>query len=466
MSLVDSLCGVPSATFRVTEKRTRKSSKVQVIRLGEDISVNATTLSEYCFREADGIAHDVMTLLGAVKFADRMLRRHHSKNWARRIHIEIPVFKPNAWLLPKVHETLTQCLNYLTGDDWTFAFVERSGSAPAQQQSPLSDISLGNRDIVSVPFSHGLDSYGQVRLLQLAEPETEVVCVYADARAGGGHHGALKRKRLTGVQYVGVPVKVRPFRHPEGSFRSRPFMFYLLASLGAIASGGNRVMIPENGQGSMGGSLVTTGHEPKHRSCYPGFTVRLSKFLEALTGKRVTFYHPALFDTKGAVLRSLAKRGEDVRAILHGHPSCSCDARLASRDGKMYHCGICGNCLLRRAAEHNAQFDGATEYLFSDLTAPTLENALRPGKSNVKLTFFADLARNGARDMQRLADIGATPQHRITQTAAVDLARTTGDDIAVTTIKLMGLLEQHALEWSEFLAKCGQDSWISRIARG
>lgn len=242
-------------------------------------------------------------------------------------------------------------------------------------------------------------------------------------------------------------------------------MFYLLASLGAIESGGNKVMIPENGQGSIGGSLVTTGHEPKHRSCYPGFTIRLSKFLEALTGKRVTFDHPALFDTKGALLRALSERGEDVSAILQRHPSCSCDARTASHEGKMFHCGVCGNCLLRRAAERSAHVEGATEYLFSDLTAYSLEEALRPGDGKVKLKFFADLARNSARDMQRLADVVAT-RHRAAQTTAVDLARFTGGDISAITVKLEGLLEQHASEWSEFLAACGEDSWISKIARG
>ncbi|WP_229514191.1 hypothetical protein [Paraburkholderia terrae] len=460
------LTDIPAASFRVTTKRARKSSKVQIVRLGEDIRVDATTLSEYSFRESDGISHDLMTLIGAVKFADRSLRRHHAKCWARRIHIEIPVFRLSTWLMPDVRETLVQCLNYLTGDSWSFEFVERDGSAPALQQSPLSDISLGNRDIVFVPFSHGLDSYGQVRLLQLSEPKTEVVCVYADARSAGGHRGALKRKNMAGVQYVGVPVKVRRLHHPEGSFRSRPFMFYLLASLGAIASGGNRVMIPENGQGSIGGSLVTTGHEPKHRSCYPGFTAKLSNFLKALTGNHVTFYHPALFETKGSLLRALAERREGVRAILNRHPSCSCDARLASHDQKKYHCGVCGNCLLRRAAEYSARLEDGTEYLFTDLKAGSLADALRPGGHNVKLKFFADLARNGVRDMQRLADTGTASQRRAVQIAAVDLSRFIADDIAVTTTKLAGLLEQHALEWSAFLATCGQDSWISKIARG
>ncbi|HIE5948397.1 adenine nucleotide alpha hydrolase family protein [Burkholderia cepacia] len=243
-------------------------------------------------------------------------------------------------------------------------------------------------------------------------------------------------------------------------------MFYLLAGFGAIESGANKVMIPENGQGSIGGSLIVTGHEAKHRSCYPGFTAKLSRFVEALTGKRVKFYHPALFETKGAVLRALSDAGEDVRAVLGRHRSCSCDARLTSRDKQMFHCGVCGNCLLRRAAEHSANLDGATEYLFEDLSADTLESALRSGDGEVKMRFFYDLARNGARDMQRLADLVSASNGGAAQVAAVDLGRFVDGGIENATSSLTRLLNCHAAEWGDFLATCGENSWISRTARG
>ena len=458
---------LPSAHFRVTDKRGRKSSKVHVVRLGEQIKVRPDFLAEYCFRQPDSLSHDLMTLIGAVKYADRALLRQHSKGWGRQLHIELPVFKLNVWLLPEVQSSLVHCLNYLTGDSWSFSFMQRAGTPASLPQPPLREISLGNREAIFVPFSHGLDSFAQVRLLQMAQPATEVVCVYADARASGTvSKSVLKRRGVGGIQHVPVPVSVKTRRHPESSFRSRPFMFYLLAGYGALESGTNRVMIPENGQGSIGGSLVTTGHEPKHRSCYPGFTAKLSNFVEALTGRRIEFYHPALFETKGAVLRSLADAGEDVRVALQRHWSCSCDARTASRDGKMFHCGVCGNCLLRRSAEHAAGVDGATQYLFEDLTAEALESALRPGEGSVKLRFFSDLARNSARDMQRLADLALAPGHKAAQSTAVDLARFIDAGLDQTKSNLAALLERHASEWLNFMSNCGEGSWISRIARG
>ncbi|MBU9185204.1 adenine nucleotide alpha hydrolase family protein [Burkholderia multivorans] len=457
----------PSAFFRVADRRVRKSAKVHVVRLGDDIKVRPDRLSAYCFRQSDGLAHDLMTLIGAVKYADRKLMRHHSKGWERYLHIELPVFRLNIWLQQSVQDSLVHCLNYLTGDIWSFSFTERTGRPPTLGQSPLSGISLSNRDLLFVPFSHGLDSYGQVRLWQCEHPDTEVVCVFADARISGVDHGdGLNRRTSEHIQYVRVPVSVKPMRRAEPSFRSRPFMFYLLAGLGAIESGANKVMIPENGQGSIGGSLIVTGHEAKHRSCYPGFTAKLSRFVEALTGKRVKFYHPALFKTKGAVLRALADVGEDVRAVLARHSSCSCDARLTSRDGRMFHCGLCGNCLLRRAAEHSVDLDGTTEYLFEDLSAGTLESALRSGNGEVKMRFFHDLARNGARDMQRLADLVSASSGSAAQVAAIDLARFVDGGIEYATSSLSRLLNCHAAEWGEFLSACGENSWISRTARG
>src|SRR3989442_8725186 len=54
--------------------------------------------------------------------------------------------------------------------------------------------------------------------------------------------------------------------HAESSFRSRPFIFYSLAAYGASLAGSKRVLIPENGQGSIGGSLVLLGNASDRKS--------------------------------------------------------------------------------------------------------------------------------------------------------------------------------------------------------
>ncbi|MFM0758090.1 hypothetical protein [Paraburkholderia strydomiana] len=456
---------MPAARFLVTAGSRRRSSKAQIVHLSQEIRVRPEALAEYCFSKPDALAYDLMTVIGAVTYADLTLVRRHSQGWSRRLELEIPVYDISRWS-SSAESSLTHCLNYLTGDIWSFRFVKRQGEVEAPPQDPLGRGLSENRSRVFVPFSHGLDSFAQVRLLQQAEPFTEIVCIRASDRPWKSIRSALRHNSAHSIQYIPVPVSVKRRHHSERSFRTRPFIYYLLAAYGAVLSGNARVMIPENGQGSIGGTLVTTGHEARHRSCYPVFTFKLSQFVRDLTGRDVQFYHPALFETKGRVLKALSEAGEPMIAALHEHFSCSCSARFAYRESRRIHCGICGNCLLRRTAEHFAGISGATEYLFSDLSAETLEGALQDGDHGKYLKFFTDLARNGARDMQRLADLQGRSDRPLIQTTAVDLARNSPESRPQMEARLVALLDQHASEWNAFLAECGERSWISNTARG
>lgn len=459
--------GMPAARFLVTTGERRRSSKAKIVRLSQEIKVQPDALAEYCFSGPDAMAHDLMTVIGAVTYADLSLVRRHSQGWSRRLELEVPVFDLSRWSL-SVNDALVHCLNYLTGDIWSFHFVKRQGEVPVHSQNPLGSGIGENRSRVFVPFSHGLDSFAQVRLLQRNEPATEIVCIRASDRPWKSIKSALRHNDAHSIQYIPVPVSVsvESRRHAERSYRTRPFIYYLLAAYGAVISGNARVMIPENGQGSIGGTLVTTGHEARHRSCYPGFTLKLSQFVRDLTGRDVQFYHPALFETKGQVLKALSETGEPMAAALGEHLSCSCSARFAHRAKRQIHCGICGNCLLRRTAEYFAGVVGVTEYLFADLRAQTLEGALMGGDHGRYMKFFTDLARNGARDMQRLADLRGYASSPAIRTTAVDLARSDPERRSEMEAVLVALLDQHASEWSAFLIDCGERSWISQTARG
>jgi hypothetical protein len=454
------------ARFRVSDGAGRHPAGANVVRLNHEIAVQADLLSEYCFTNPDALTHDLMTLIGAVKYADRVAMRWHSRAWGRSLQLELPVYHPSLWKSRLVSDALTHCLNYLTSDTWTISFRQRRGEPKGLVQPTLSSIQLGQVSRVFVPFSHGLDSFAQVRLLQHRDPNTDIVCVRAAARASNaGLKAARNRASIDNVRVIPVPVVVHLPHHKESSFRTRPFMYYLLAAFGAIKAGGGKVLIPENGQGSLGGSLVWTGQEARHRSCYPGFTKRLGDFVCALTGHAIEFYHPALFDTKGQVLQALQEAGEPLQKVLTEHQSCSCDARLSSRNAHHIHCGICGNCLLRRISERFAGMQDGTEYLFANLGSDTLRGALEQGDSP-KLRFFGDLARNSIRDMERLAVLGRKPDDLSVRSAALDVARYIGDGASDTHGRLAALLRQHTIEWDDFLASCGGASWIYQIARG
>jgi hypothetical protein len=255
--------------------------------------------------------------------------------------------------------------------------------------------------------------------------------------------------------------------HAERTFRTRPFVYYTLTAYGAMSAGCSEVVIPENGQGSIGGSLAPLGSEAPHRSCHPGFTSRLSKLLEHLSGHALEFRHPGLFSTKGDVLRSLADlKGRDTK-WMSDHWSCSHDQRNSTTGSRRIHCGVCGNCILRRSAAIAADIDDETPYLYQDFTRSTMDASLMEGVPRPRgHKAFDDLAFNGVRSMQRLADLANDPESIAVWTEAANIAEAMSVSVSQTHSELAAFLARHARQWEYFLNRCGQDSWVTAMARG
>ncbi|MDB5823894.1 MAG: hypothetical protein JWR21_2598 [Herminiimonas sp.] len=311
------------------------------------LAMHAEILHEVCFTEANALSHDLSLLLGAIKCADRSIPRHHGKCWARKVSVTVPVYELQTWRRLDVVEPLVDCLDYLTGDDWRFEFVKRKGRPGMVVQLPLLISPDKNR--IFIPFSHGLDSFAQATILASGTGAPDIVPVHM--KSGRSEPTMKSIRHATKAAVVPVPVVARGWepKHAELTFRTRPFLYDSLAAYASVlAGGGGQVLIPENGQGSLGGSLVRLGAEAPHRSCHPGFTNRLAKFMSRLTSRPVAFAHPALMLTKGQVLLRLVAVRPESGDWLKQHFSCSYDARHANHASKRVHCGVCGNCLLRR----------------------------------------------------------------------------------------------------------------------
>jgi hypothetical protein len=185
-----------------------------------------------------------------------------------------------------------------------------------------------------------------------------------------------------------------------------------------------------------------------------------------LTGKQVNFLHPALYQTKGEVLASLKLVNIDTNSWVLAHPSCSYDARNAHRDGKKVHCGVCGNCILRRMSLHAAEINDPTPYKISGLQAGSIEEALTVGDSAPNYHAYKDIARNAARGMQRLSDLmDGTEQFRIASEVE-GLSNYQGRLRIEVNEALQRMLKQHRYEWMNFLDFAGESSWVAKLARG
>jgi hypothetical protein len=450
-------------TLVLSEREPSRSEQGVLVRaLGVENSFETKHLHEYCYAEPSELSHDIASLLGAVKLSDRSFPRHHSRAWGRSLKVELPVYELELWRRQTVGESLQECLQYLTGDRWEFSFVKRRRKAAAKGQVHL--LSAPDVPRIFVPFSHGLDSFAQSELLASRERPLEIVPVNINSNRSSGTWKSLGQRDR--ARAISVSSRVDEPHRTEPSFRTRPFIYDLMAAYGAAMSDAHRVLVPENGQGSLGGSLVPLGMEAPHRSCHPGFTSRLGRFLFALTGRKVRFEHRALFLTKGQVLASLVKIRPNSSQWLAKHPSCSYDARHAHDGGRKVHCGVCGNCLLRRLSAHAAGIVDSTPYRVADIHAPTIESTFGDRELPREFSAYRDVARNSARSMQRLAELALEPDAPRVWAEIEGIARYQERSIPEIKEDMFALLRQHRAEWTEFLRHCGESSWVYRLAEG
>lgn len=453
-----------SGSVRVVERgQYRVNGTHTILPLGAALAFHTDFLHEVCFSALRPLSHDFSVLLGAVKCADRSILRHHAKGWSRAITVFIPVFEYATWSEVGVINSLQNALNFVTGDSWRVRFTARHGKPESSVSSPL--LIQPDRRRVFIPFSHGLDSFAQTQLLSYEDPSRDIIPIHLRSGKSTSMKRSLASSKGTPAP-IHVSASVTERKHAEPSFRTRPFLFSGLAGYAATLSGGGNVVIPENGQGSLGGSLVRLGNEAPHRSCHPGFTTRLSLFLKALTGTEVTFEHPALFQTKGRVLGDLKKVQPNSESWLKLHSSCSYDSRHSTRWGKQVHCGVCGNCLLRRVALHAACIADVTPYKFANLDKRKFEESMEGTDLTRNIVAFRDVARNGVRGMHRLASLHSQADQFRIAGESILIARHQGLDNGSVRIELNNMLKQHGHEWYSFLEALGPKSWILEYAKG
>lgn len=462
MSLADSHdC---SGSVTVVEGGDAASNGNHHVQPVDALAVQARMLHECCFTALSPLAYDLSALLGAVKYLDRSVRRKHGTGWRRDLRIELPVYQLKEWRRPEVRESLTNALQYLTADRWQFDFVKRRKKLPPHGQLPL--FGAPDQPRYFMPYSNGLDSFAQTELLKANEPQVEMIPIHV--RSSGSEQTMQSNGRTSRSEPNAVPVlaKVKEPKHAEPTYRSRSFLFNTLAGYAAAISQSEGVVVPENGQGSLGGSFVRLGQETPHRSCHPGATTLLGKFINSLTGVQVRYRHPALYRTKGQVLNALVGIRRDSADWLRAHRSCSWDARNASRGKELIHCGVCGNCLLRRMSLFGAGIPDVTDYKIADLHAISVRGGLAAGDGLRYERAYEDLAYNSARGMQQLADHALEPNSNRLRAEIAGLERLEERATWEVRADLMGLLNQHCHEWSKFLAFCGGQSWVAQYSRG
>ena len=309
------------------------------------------------------IAIDLASLAFSAYAADMGVPRSLSQDsWTREMSLDVPVSNPRLW--ESQRGTLTQLLNFLTGDRWYFAFRSRD-AAPEYNED------VDTSDAVECPaislFSGGLDSLvGAIDVLAL--DDAHLLCI---SHAGDGLTSGVQHEVLTDLNqaYLDRAEHLRVWYTPnslikghatEKTTRGRSFLFFAAATQ-ASEKRSIEVLIPENGFISLNVPLdpLRLGAHST-RTTHP-FVMRL--WNELLNGLELGVHlrNPYQFMTKGEMFKQCANR-KLLKALLPRTMSCSSPTKARWQKLPPQHCGHCVPCIIRRAAVQKAFGSDPTKY--------------------------------------------------------------------------------------------------------
>lgn len=448
----------PQALIQVSEGERRSGIGAIHCAIGHNLVFDASRLSEWFFCDLPERVEDLITLIGATAFADRIVVRRPDQGWGRDIEVALPVHDPDFWCQVHVKDALADTLDFLSGDCWNFSFRKRAGERPRRTQRPLP-FSLDRFTIV-MPYSDGLDSLAVARLQHASASQADIVQVttgqYRDVDRDWRHwHGRIHK--------LSIPFELAGHRLRETSYRTRGFVFNLMAGIAAHLSGARTIVVSESGQGALGPWMMPVGNETPDVRTHPLFTRKLEALIGAVLGSLPRFEHPRLWHTKGETLRRLAVL--DRAAPWAGTRSCGRGARChVHLGGRLAQCGVCGACLLRRQSLLAAGLnEGDDRYLWRDLGATTLAGAASPG---ARLSSQNDERHGvcGALSLARFASLAASGVEvdRCIHRASGELAEVLVDTPQQIEARLRRLIASHRNEWQAFVAQAGPGSLLAK----
>jgi hypothetical protein len=447
---------IPSALIDIVEAGTPRRDADHGCLLGRDLLIDADQLSRYCLRDLDPVIDDMVLLAGAVAFSDRVVARKTSVAWRRNLQVVIPVHDPDFWGEPKLLRCVTSTLDALTGDNWTLLFKARKRRTQVKPQSVLP---LGVLPSLVMPYSDGLDSFAAARLVSAENPGVSLVLVTTGKRrtpALDTSNLELQRQ----MYRVAIPFRLSRrnggVRYCEPSYRSRAFVFGVMAGIAAHLLEVPKVFISESGQGALGPWLLPVGNEAPDLRMHPLFTSQFAAMLKLILGREIAHVHPQLWKTKGQTLSELRELGADDGWWLTS--SCARDPRHVALGNRRIQCGICAGCLLRRQSLHSAALENDGErYLWSDLSAPSLKQAVN-GCKRASSKNDEQQALCAVLEMQHFAE--AALAEELIRVRALELCAAVGEPHAEVHKKLNLLVGTHAAEWKQYVTQLGARSFI------
>jgi len=274
-----------------------------------------------------------------------------TERWDRDFHFVMPVRDLSFWTEQSVQGHLVESLEFLSGDHFTFDFLQLERERPVQEYLRIVEIQdepFYQAERV-VMFSGGLDSLaGAVESAALGKPLVLVShrpVVQTNSRQR--ELFKLLQKRFP-VEMMHVPVWVNKTRlDREPTQRTRSFLYSALGVAVAQALEAGGVRFYENGVVSLNwplaGEILRTRAS---RTTHPLAMHYLERLYRLLIGRDdFVIDNPYVCKTKAEVL--LAIRDHGSADLIK--ETCSCTHTMFQTRNQ-WHCGRCGQCIDRRVA--------------------------------------------------------------------------------------------------------------------
>lgn len=313
------------------------------------------------------VAIDLFLIAMSVYAADtRISRKHHAQDeWTREIDLYLPVSDIDLWNQNK--QLLSNLLQFLTGDRWTFIFRSRPEEYRTLAKVAKPDL-FTEINHVSL-LSGGLDSFiGAIDSLKSGQ-KVLFISHYNDPVTTSVQNYCLNALRdhfgddsfYSIKSHVGFSKAL--FNHGyEDTTRSRSFLFYALAILAASAlPTSGKIIVSENGLIALNVPLDTLRLGAlSTRTAHPYFIARVNQLAENLS-LDVDIENPYRHQTKGRMIDE-CKDKSFLRQHIAETMSCS-DPKKARWQGQSpQHCGYCLPCLIRRASIKHGFTTDSTPY--------------------------------------------------------------------------------------------------------
>lgn len=317
-------------------------------------------------RELPDRLDDLLRIAAFVYSSDTRISRGTEKDvfasrWMRSFRMILPVWDLNFWQDRNVQESLKETLNFLTGDEFDFDFIQRTNRQVKQGIFDFKELigPLPRVDVV-ISFSGGSDSLAATLLAAKQNRHPLLVSHRPTPPIDTRQKNLVKQLRAR-FQHWAFP-HVSLWAHRRGgrravdfSQRSRSFLYTSISAITASILEVDDIKLCDNGivsinlpqSGSNYGSFLS-------RSTHPRYLALAQQFMRSVTERNgLSLQNDLLFHTKMETLKVIANSG--YPELLQETISC---AHVEGKTKLQPHCGVCTQCIDRRFASEAASLSG------------------------------------------------------------------------------------------------------------